>query len=142
MTDIAETVSAHLRSLPFLMERVEGNIFYDMAPAGTTEPFVVVRPLTDTPTFVDVPVWSDVTVSVDVVGRPQGGDLLSDLVATIRREVEQMRGKRFGSFSIQGVDPISAAYSRDSSSTPALPRWILTVPMIVRNLDTNRGVVT
>jgi hypothetical protein len=132
--DLAGAVAARLRGSPELMAALGGNIFAEHVPTEGEPPYVLVTPLTSQDLFTDVDTWETSTVLVEAVGRPAESVELHLIVSKVLRSLKQMRGTSPDGVVVQAVGQIASAFGIDPGFSPALPRWVLTVPMTVRSV--------
>lgn len=112
-------------------------VFTDQMPPDTMPPFILVQTQTSTPVFADVGTWESLTALIEIVGEAGEVAWLHSFASEVRRYVSTLRGATASNVVVQSIGQISAAFGLDPGYTPALPRWVLTIPMIARNAAPN-----
>lgn len=132
MIDMAGVLTAHLRAQSGLMALVSNKVYAHELPQGTTAPYVLVRLLSSTPAAPPTLAYDSYAVQADCVGAVSDYDGATDICSAVRAALFDAPGVRSGA-RIASVQIGVASAGVDETSSPALPRWVLTVDVTGRS---------
>lgn len=110
-----------------------GNVFADVAPAGSNPPMTVVRMNGVQRVESGVSTWDGVVLLLDVVGSSPELSV-HDLAGMVRDRVESLAGRVVGGVVFQSVEAVNGVFGFDPTFTPAVPRWVLSASLVVRDI--------